>query len=149
VFLGSGATVYFKNLKHARAYLVATNKFLTLKLFDINQLYIETFAAYRLAWFDMRDNLGVVTREFNLIDQRFNKVTNLGRGPNDNAWVFKDLLLVCEGLETCIFELDKTHRQRNNFSAVWHNNTLLNRIEIIKNELNNYGKDMPVTDVYT
>ena len=51
VYLGNRVSVYFSDMKKAKAFLVQTNEFLNQKLYEINSLYIEVFTEYRKAWF--------------------------------------------------------------------------------------------------
>jgi len=47
IYLGNNQTVYFKNEKHAKRYLVELNVFLNSKLLEINNIYIYIFIDYR------------------------------------------------------------------------------------------------------
>lgn len=142
VFLHTGLTVYFTNNKVAKAFLVETNDFLNVKLFELNEQYIELFTQYRRMWFYFEFDLTgdtAIKNAFTDIERCMLLMVERGSWVNGPPMVWKWFGLCADSLSLVITILQAMHRRRNNFAEVKILEAVRSRVEYLKSQLAAYG----------
>jgi hypothetical protein len=152
VVLGNGQTVYFKDLKRAKAYITATNEFLNQKLYEINALYIDVFTEYRKAWFyffdiyDRRMHIvsdNNVLQEIHLIENKMTIMVARAHFTNGPFIVWNGFRLMLESMENICNTLIYLYKQKKHYSEAHQVRAILSRINIMYKELERYGAKSP------
>jgi len=139
VLLNWGLTIYFTDIKQAKAFLVKTNDFLTFKLFEINEIYIEVFTHYRRGWFYFdvpQDAAARASSEY--IDKCFKLIVDRGHWQNGAVYVFNWINQIIDGLNTFLTMLSDNHRQRGNYAELRVIETLRARLSFLSGSVNNW-----------
>jgi len=144
VFLGNGLTFYFTNIHHAEEFLVKTSRFLNFKLFEINEIYIDTRAMYRRNWFYLDGNACKLNNfQFNNnfinIEKAFDRIC----GHYKDYYVFKDFNNINDSLVIILKQLINLKRSMNNYAEIHQIETIISRIQFIDDQIRNYGKNSP------
>jgi len=150
VFLGNNVTVYFSDMKKAKAFLTVTNYFLNRKLFEINALYIDIFTEYRKAWFYssgeydrqmhfINDNF--VFRDIEIIDRKFSLMVSRSHFENGSSIVWHGMYIIIECCESTIGKLTDLYKAKKHYAEAHQLNVIAERLGILKLQLDEYGKD--------
>ena len=139
VWLQSGSTFLFSNIKAVKKFLTDTNRFLNQKLFQINDIYLEVFSIYRSTWFYMDNRLD---SQIEWLLKDINKMLkNSYQKNDDNSHPFYFLYKAMDlQIEIILIVID-IHRLRYNWAEIHQLESLISRINYLKDELSNFGKD--------
>jgi hypothetical protein len=150
VYLGNGTNLYFSDLKKAKAFVVETNEFLNQKLFEVNSLYIEVFAAYRKSWFyfynvydkNMHINGNAqIIRELELIENKMQVVVGRAKFVNGSFIVWNGFTLILESLTTIVSAIRLLYKQKKYYSEARQIQAIESRIKMIIHEFKKWGND--------
>ncbi|MBV5346938.1 hypothetical protein JZU46_01795 [bacterium] len=119
VLLNWGVTVYFSDIKEAKAFLVKTNEFLTFKLFELNEIYIESFTHYRRSWFYLSLDQDTACRvEISNIEKDFRLSIDRSNWVNGSVYVFKWIDQIADSLKSILNQIREMHRNRGNWAEI-------------------------------
>lgn len=142
VMLNWGVTLYFTDIKDAKAFLVKTNEFLTFKLFELNEIYIEAFGHYRRSWFYLDLNQDSACRsEISNIESNFRFSVDRSHWINGSVYVFKWIEQIAGSLVHMLSQIRDLHRKRGNWAEI----RVISAIEARINYLLNQVKKWPET----
>lgn len=139
ILLHSGLTLYYSDIKDAKIFLVKTNDFLTFKLFELNEIYIEVFTHYRRAWFYFdvpQDAAARASSEY--IDKCFKLIVDRGHWQNGAVYVFNWLAQIVNGLNVFLNLLSDNHVRHGNYAELRVIETLRARISFLESSVNNW-----------
>ena len=141
VFLHSDLTLSFEDIKKAKVFLVGVSDFLTFKLFELNEIYIELFSHYRRAWFyiDNTQDKNIMT-ETRTIDYSFKLCFERSDWESGSFYVFNWIRCICDSLQSIIKIIDSMQIKRGNYAEIRIMKTVSKRIELIMNEVFSYGQ---------
>lgn len=141
VFLHSDLTLSFDDHKKAKIFLVGVSDFLTFKLFELNEIYIELFTHYRRAWFyiDNTQDKNILT-ETRTIDHSFKLCFERSNWQNGSHYVFNWIRSICESFQSIIRIIESMQIKRGNYAENRIMKALSKRIEYILNEIFSYGQ---------
>lgn len=157
VYLGNGVSVYFTDLKAAKSFLVKTNQFLNQKLFELNSLYIDLFTEYRKAWFYFfnvydrklhRNSENFVLIEIQTIEKKMTLMVARAHFDNGSTIVFQGFRIILSSMETITETLIDLYKAKKHYAEAHQIRAIQSRIEILKAQINEFGKDMPNCEVY-
>ncbi len=149
--LGNGTSNAFSSKREAESFLFNTNLFLTDKLHDLHQSYIDVWNAYQENWFyfdndrktpkfslkalerDCNSNLDFINKLLTLTVERCGFV-------NGNYFVFIHFLKIADNLENVIRTLAQMYSKHSNTNAICKMDIIIRRVMYARNELTNYGK---------
>jgi len=155
VFLGNNYRTIFSSKRDALKFIADTNKYLSVKMHQVNNLYGQTISVYRLCWpyffhnkkggrnrgFDERkceENIKIVTDQLNRLIA--------SPTPNHNAfvWSYFNRAIDClaEIMDICM----ELHRSRSNGAEVVICQLILTQLLTVKNELLQYPSNIQ-TDI--
>jgi len=129
ISLGNGRNVYFSNINQARAFLHQTNRFLNDTLFELNQLYTEVFAQYRLAWFYLGRPQQTISENLMTVEKKFDHLVRLSYSANYNFYAFLDLKMICQCLAAALLEMESLYRKRKFYVQLANLSITTRRIE--------------------
>jgi hypothetical protein len=145
VALGNGLNLLFSNVNDVTSFLAKTNKFLNEKLFELNELYIETQSNYHRLWFYFNNSSELLIQERNIISNfsivsrnMLMMVTRSSYG-NGNQFVFLQMINAIESLIQTIKILQDLQKARYNYLENNYLNTIEERCNVLKEKLSNYG----------
>lgn len=142
VWLGNGVKRSFSNRKHAEAFLVATNRFLNQKVFELNRLYVEVFAEYRRLWFYFDKSQTVINNriEANLewTNKKFNLMIDISSHINGNFTSFQNMRVIIDNLRDIVNELMTLQKQKNNWVEKYNLAVIAARLDELEKALNDY-----------
>lgn len=142
VWLRSGLTVYFPSYKAAVSFLVKTNDFFNQKLADYNLVFLELFLLYRQLWFviDIKQSHKLKNDFCQLLDY-FDKLPEY-KSVNAHYYIYRDfehIHLYLLGI--CTIMTDQAMDKKRYDTALLIK-TILQRINQLQQEINNYGKGL-------
>jgi len=149
IWLGNGHKHNFSNKQEAQAFLNATSKFLNQKLFDLTECWKWLFSTYIDKQFYFihgagtdkyftGDNTTAKEIVITLVDQFDRTIRN---APRENGCYnsFIGLVKICNNQQELIKILQQTVSQRSDTQAKHMCESWFNRINAIRNELNDYA----------
>jgi hypothetical protein len=134
VLLNWGLTIYFTDIKQAKAFLVKTNDFLTFKLFEINEIYIEVFGHYRRGWFYMDMDMDMDSgcrSSITIIENNFRLTVDPSHWINGSVFVFNWIDQIANQLKTILSHIKDMHRKRGNWAEIRVISVLVARIDYL------------------
>lgn len=149
--LGNGTSNSFFSKREAESFLFNTNNFLTDKLHDLHQTYIEVWNSYQENWFyldndrntpkyplrqierDCISNLESIKQLLSLSVDRCGFI-------NGNYFVFIHFNKIADYLEETIRLLDEIYGKHSNTNAIFKMDLIIRRVLYARDEINNYGK---------
>jgi hypothetical protein len=158
VFLGNNVMAYFRDHKEAAAFLTATNRFLNIKLYELNTLYCDIFVEYRKAWFyffniaDSRmQSIGVtgVFRELEIIEHKITFMVARGGYENGSTIVWHSFRIALESMQQISESLISMYKEKRFYNDAYQIRVILERVKALQDQLESWGKDMKKIDVYT
>ena len=147
VYLGNGLNVLFTNEKEVKKFLLETNRFLTDKLFEINDYRSKLLQLYCLLWFYMvqyknfKFDSSRLINEFTHLDRIMSLAANRGSYINGNYMVFKHLNSCLDILTYIAEQIDHVYKSKRNFLDSTHIAILIHRIEVTREDIKSYGFD--------
>jgi len=110
---------YFSDIKEARTFLVKTNDFLTFKLFEFNEIYIEVFSHYRRAWFYLDNTQESATRAaISAIENNYKLIMDRSHWQNGPILVQNWIRQIANELNTALIIIEEMHRKRGNWAEM-------------------------------
>jgi len=155
VFLGNGTRNAFANKKEAKKFLADTNRFLTKKLIDLNEIYYRAFVEYRQIWFllynvkqgkktNYREDEKTIKAGLDAVEHFFDKIASSFSSTDYTVFIdAKKICLYLSEVLKCLVELNK---RRNNTVAYYTLENLLSRVTTLANEINGYSKQVLEND---
>lgn len=147
ISLGNGRSREFTSMRNANYFLAATNSFLSMKLYELFQYYVEILDAYHKNWFyfdNARSNAGLYKREKEIVEN-LNEVSKLlglsaerCKMPNGNYLVFTHFNNSLDRLQQTCNIIGTIYHTRSNTDGSYKMEVFLRRIENTKSELNEY-----------
>ena len=136
VALGNKVKEYFASEKKAISYLVALSKHLTLKLHELNQLYIMVNQEYRNKWFyvEARD-ANIIINKINNIENAFIKLVQDRCNYNSNYYIYQDFAFIFDNLNFIIKTLQNLSKEDKTYTEVY-------KLEFIKKWLDKLKDDI-------
>ena len=142
VLLNWDARFYFSDIKDAKAFLVKTNDFLTFKLFEMNELYIEVFGHYRRAWFYMELLQDTDCKSaINSIENSFKLIIDRSHWANGPVLVQNWFRQISESLYLILNKINELHHKRGNWAEMRIISALVARIDYLLNQLNSWPEN--------
>lgn len=151
VNLGNGTSNSFSVKREAESFLFSTNNFLTDKLHDLHQSYVDVWNCYQDNWFYFDNNRS--TPKFSLYEKERYCIKNLdaikyllqftvdrSEFINGNYFAFINLFKIADHIEDTIRILAEIYGKHSNTNAIYKMDTILRRVLYARNELQNYGK---------
>ena len=124
VSIGNGVSKEFVNKKHCRKFLSDTGRYLTLKLFEANTIYLQLLTHYRRNWFYFDHNKDpgfqlfeadrACKRNLDNIGELFELLVKRGGYPNGNTFVFTHFRNSFTNMKLVIADLQELHRTKSN-----------------------------------
>ncbi len=153
VWLGNGTKHQFTSKRNALAFLAQVNRFLNNKLHEANFLYCEVFTQYRENWFyfwhnkknyDNGLNLKLRLIETRLKDcmEAFDMLVTRSHLPNGNHFVWVHFNNIFNAMDSICSELIALQKSRSNGAEAQVLRILLDRVNITRNQLNGYLKNI-------
>jgi hypothetical protein len=145
VALGNGLNLLFTNVNEVKSFLAKTNKFLNAKLFDLNELYIETFTNYQRQWFFMGNSSEMEHQErrilynFRIVSRNMEMMVRRSAFENGNQFVFLQFINSINSLILVIEILKDIQKARYNYLENNYLNTIEERCRTLNDQLTNYG----------
>jgi len=141
VFLHSDLTLSFEDYKKAKIFLVGVNDFLTFKLFELNEIYIELFTHYRRAWFYIDNTQDKnIMKDTRTIDDCFKLCFERSSWTNGSHYVFNWIRSICDSFQSIIRIIENMQLKRGNYGEIRIMGAVSNRVQYILNEVFNYGQ---------
>lgn len=146
ITLGNGSTKYFKNINKAEEFISKTNKFLNIKLYEINELQIEIYSQYQRNWFYFNISSDFESLEyrcknnFTSIIECMNLAVSRSHHRNGNHLTFKHLFDVYDFLKEIVIIIKELQSKRGNYAESYYMEVIIKRIEYLKSNLENYAK---------
>lgn len=168
VILGNGVRKQVKNKQAAISFLNETNRYLTYKLHECNELFISCFTYYRRAWFYFdhpgtgrtHDLAGlykserVIESSIESITKAFNILYERSESENGNHFVFVHFSAILSSCATITNELLKFYKTRSIASTIYELEILQTKISYCKRTIDNYTielenqfKEIEITDL--
>lgn len=142
ILLNWGLTIYFTDIKQAKAFLVKTNDFLTFKLFEINEIYIEVFGHYRRAWFYLELNQDSASRSaITIIENNFRLTVDRSHWIDGSVYVFMWIDQIATQLKTVLEHIANMHRKRGNWAEIRVITALVARIDYLLYQLKGWPEN--------
>jgi hypothetical protein len=154
VFLGNDSSVYFSDMKKAKAFLVATNEFLNQKLFELNALYIDLFTEYRKSWFyffNIYDRKMHITGENNVlmeistIEKKMTLMVARAHFENGSSIVWHGFRVIISSMKNITGSLSYLYKTKKFYAQSHQIRAIEARIIILENQLNEWGSDLKPT----
>jgi hypothetical protein len=151
VFLGNNVTVYFSDRKKAEAFLVETNKFLNLKLFELNALYIDLFIEYRKAWFyffniydrNMHVNgSNLVIREIETIEKKMTLMVARSHFGNGSSIVWQGFKIILESMDNIAGSLIELYKTKKHYAEAHQIRVIEERTGNLRKQLEMWGQTL-------
>jgi len=151
VFLGNDVKNYFTNLKDAKQFLADTNRFMNLKLFEFNQVYISIFNEYQQNWFYFDNSYrntdngshqieDKITRNILGIAKAMKFMSIRSGSTNGNYTTFTNFFNCLDYSGEIINNLRNVLDQKDQNLSVKRLDTLNNQLDRIRSEITGYGK---------
>lgn len=142
IFLRPGLTVYFTDIKDARAFLVKTSEFLTFQFFQLSEIQIEVYAQYRRAWwYSDQEQTGRISGAFADIENCYRLAFERSHWTNGAPYVFKWIQQVSEALNVVLDILTSIHKKRGNFAELRILSAIRARISFVIGECLSWPPD--------
>jgi hypothetical protein len=150
IFLGNEVTIYFSDKKKAAAFLVATNQFLTQKLFELNALYIDLFTEYRKSWFyffniyDQKMHLASdnnVLQEIAAIERKMTLMVARAHFGNGSSIVWQGFRVIIDSMKNITVTLSHLYKSKKFYAQSHQIRAIEARIKILETQLSVWGKD--------
>lgn len=143
VGLGNGLTFRFSSIRDLRAFLAETSRFLNIKVYELNEIFIEVLSNYRRAWFylnpqedqKIKNSIQGIERAFNSIISR-----------HKDYYVFLDFSNICRLLIEILIILISIKKKRNNHLDTHLLHTVISRITFIEGKIKGYGQGSKYLD---
>lgn len=153
VQLGNGSKNYFTDKKELAAFLSETNLFLNKKLQELNFIFIEVFALYRVGWFYMDNTRNKKQLNLKQIDNNakaellnllkaFDIIVARTNSPNSNYFTFTHFVSIITSLNEILNTLLTLYQSKRHTDKLYKINYLLDQVEQINQELKSYPKTM-------
>lgn len=151
VNLGNRTSNSFSVKREAESFLFSTNNFLTDKLHDLHQSYVDVWNCYQDNWFYFDNNR--TTPKFSLYEKERACLSNLdavknllqlsvdrAEFTNGNFFTFINLFKVADYLEDSIRIIAEMYSKHSNTNSIYKMDNILRRVMYARNEMQNYGK---------
>jgi chaperonin cofactor prefoldin len=151
VQLGNGSKNYFTDKKQLNAFLTETNLFLNKKLQELNFIFIEAFAIYRVGWFYMDNsrtkkqlNLKQIDdnarAELNNLLKAFDIIVSRTSSPNSNYFTFSHFVNIITSLKAILNTLLELYESKRHTDKLYKINYLIEQVKQVETELKHYPK---------
>jgi len=148
VTLAADKQYYFGNIHQARTFLAITNRFLNMKLMEINRIHIALWSEYRIIYVEHNKMFlhGDMESQFAIIEKSINSIIRFPQTDNKNCFVYiwfeKCIELLSELCFKIIEKLQVPGRGylRNEFMI------LNQRLEFIELQLKNWGHEYMINN---
>jgi len=144
VALGNGITVYFTNINNAKQFLAKTNRFLNDRMFELNQLLIDVFREYRLAWFHLKKESELISHSLITSESIFNRLVKLNYSANYNMYTFIDLKKIVNLLLQSIDEMRIMYRRKKYYVQLAYLGVIEKRLKQLDKAVAEYGGINPI-----
>ncbi|MFW5804033.1 MAG: hypothetical protein ACOCWG_02260 [bacterium] len=164
IAIGNGHREYFTNIKDAKKYLAELNRFLNMRLHELNNLYFLSFGEYRRSWFvfgsddpNMIDHFqkmeNNIKAKFDSIDFSFKYCVERSHWQNGNHFTFKHMASICDNLTDILDIIREFFYDRKFYHEIYRLTGYMNQLKLIKIKLENFGKndndDSELRDFFT
>lgn len=151
VQLGNGSKNYFTDKKELIAFLSETNLFLNKKLQELNFIFIEVFALYRVGWFYMDNSRNKKQLNLKQIDDNarsellnllkaFDIIVARTNSPNSNHFTFTHFVSIITSLNEILNTLLTLYQSKRHTDKLYKINFLLDQVKQVETELKHYPK---------
>ncbi|MGQ0829419.1 MAG: hypothetical protein ACT4ON_13605 [Bacteroidota bacterium] len=151
IYLGNGTINTFTSERDAKYFLAATNNFLTDKLHDLHQTYVDVWNRYQENWFYFENSRTTGKSELYAMERNCSKQLDSIRAlldfsvqrcgfTNGNYFVFINFQKITEYLEDIIRLLAEMYGKHSNTNAISKMDVLIRRVLYTRNELANHAK---------
>lgn len=150
VVLGNGVTITMRNKKAFNAAIASVNRSLTVKMYVLNEIYIEVFIHHRRAWVGLSaspsgldpiagdwSRLVECARSFDLLADRSHYV-------NGATFVFRHISFVAENLTAVCDHLAAWYRRADYWAGLPVLIALRARIDQVQKDCKEIGKEYQV-----
>lgn len=143
VYLYPDFSVPFTNMKDAQVFIKQTNDFLTSKLFEMNEIFVEAFALYRRQWFYLEDlgQVRIIRHYMEEIHQGFDLMIHKSNIDGYSYLVFSWFKIISRDMLAIIEILSSSYQRHNHWTGIKIIEVLKNRINNLVNEIFSYGRD--------
>lgn len=149
IALGNGTRTSFANKKDAKKFLADTNRFLTHRLIELNEIYSNAFVQYRQLWFTLsnsrrgtrtsyKEDEKTIKAGLDTVHHFFDRISGAGYG-FDDYMVFVDCRKICLFLSEVLKCLVHLNKKRNNTVQYYSLENMLTRCVQISEEISNYS----------
>lgn len=143
VALGNGKVFHINNIINAKQFLAETNRFLNLKLHEINDLYIDLNTHANSMWFSMDDRQDrAFLSDIEVFMNSRRLAVERGHFANGNHFIFRHLENCLNSLIRIAIALNKVLKKTGRASETYRIRSIEDRIHRIKYEINKYGNDL-------
>lgn len=151
IYLGNGTINSFSSERDAKYFLASTNKFLTDKLHDLHQTYVDVWNHYQENWFYFENSRTTGKNELYTIERDCSRQLDSIRSlldlsvhrcgfTNGNYFVFINFQKITDYLENIIRLLAEMYGKHSNTNCISKMDVLIRRVLYARNELSNFGK---------
>jgi len=116
--------------------LANLNDFLNLRLFEMNEIYIELFTHYRRCWFYFENDISGETSiksYFIECDKFFHLLVTRSHYENGPSYTLNWISQAAKSLKTVIKILQDLHRKRNGWAEIKNLEAVASRLNYIQN----------------
>lgn len=142
VCISSDIRISFSDYRAAESFLSRANDFFNVKLFELNELYLDLFIHYRRNWFYFEYNIqdeAACTRAFETINKSMSLMVNRSHYENGPVMVNNWMIGSFTQLISIIEILKELHRKRNNWAEIRILDSQKNRILFILSQIETFG----------
>ena len=140
VMLDWDRTLVFGDAKKAKAFLVKTNEFLTFKLFELNEIYIDIFTKYRRLWFYFEGSEDMKTkRTLDSVNDNFKLTVDRSHWENGSVHVYKWINNIATDMKKALDTIISVNKRKALWADIRVAEALVCRIDFILMQLKNWG----------
>lgn len=141
VQLGNGLNVLFSSRKKVDRFLSETNKFLTARMFDLNEILIDLIIIERRTWYYHKHSgeMLQVRNYINNVMKSLDMITERSGWENGNYFVFKHFQNSIKILIECSVILQQVYQQRNHYPEKYALQSTARRLRDLRKLIELYG----------
>ncbi|MBN2747425.1 MAG: hypothetical protein JXR34_11925 [Bacteroidales bacterium] len=143
IYLPNKAIQVHANKKDALSFIAKTSKLYNQSLIEVNSIFIEVWAKYQAYWFvlDMQESIQI-DQLFKNITNQFYQMIKIAAIPDNGLYhVYQKINICTDELKLIIHRLIKLFRKLNYHQEAASTKLLINRINHVTIDLNNWGFD--------
>lgn len=156
VNLGNGIKRQFANKTHAKAFLAEVSRYLTYKLHECSELYIDVFTYWRRAWFYFDHNRYTGSHDYNkwyklersckdqieIISEVMDRIYIGHVGENGNYFVFNNFYTVLDAMEKLVRNINAIYENKGNYGTIYELEILNRKILGCRRTIETYTEDI-------